>query len=93
MIIFKLFLVLVTNGQYSLLNIGDHFYPSVIECMEVGRKIAASYPKSQVQYFCEPRTPSMIEDEAKSPEAPERRSNGREIQEHQIVLPSLELNS
>lgn len=65
MIIFKLFMVLVLgNGQYSLLNIGDHYFATEVECNEVGRKVAETYTAGKVVWFCEPR-------EVRPPESPQ----------------------
>ncbi len=61
MIVFKLFLVLVAGGQYNLLSIGEHFYATEVECNEVGRQVAESYPKGQIRWFCEPRSPKLPE--------------------------------
>ncbi|KKK60924.1 hypothetical protein LCGC14_3019500 [marine sediment metagenome] len=65
MIVWKLFLVLVTGSQYSLLSIGDHFYATEIECNAVGRGVVESYPKGQMQWFCEPRSPKIPQDDSK----------------------------
>ena len=57
MVIFKLFLVLITGSNLTLLNIGDHFYATEVECNDVGRAVAATYPPGRMQWFCEPRSP------------------------------------
>lgn len=66
MIIFKLFMVLVgANGGYSLLNIGDHYFATEVECNQVGAQVATSYTPGQMVWFCEKRTTEIPEDDSK----------------------------